>query len=159
MSMSNATAEITNEINKDGQSGNFYSEDLAKIQDEIRKTTDSASNIKNRLLKHYLVNYILYLELEEEDRKNSAIAEKLTVISILLEKLNNMQNKIETINPLRVHSANKVDRQMMRNKDDSKKKTASANPRMKYKNNCEKLMERTKVEEDPNVIVKKSKKN
>lgn len=132
----------------------LYSEDINMIQQEIKAAESDSLDIKYQLLKHYLLNLILYDNLETADRKESPITGMLTRLSILLEKLRVMQKKIECQSTRRI-----VDRQMMRNKDDTKRKPQSTTPRLKYKRNAERLAKRIQVEHDPNIDVKKSKSN
>lgn len=132
----------------------LYSEDVEKIQRDIADAAECLHTAKLELLKHYLVNYILYENLQSSERKDSPIREKLTSISVLLDKAVAMEKKIEVCTPHRI-----ADRQMMRNKDDTKKKPQSTTPKMKYRRNAERLADRTKAREDPNINVKKSKSN
>lgn len=122
---------------------------IEKIENELSITTNQC---KVDLLKHYLLNFILYLNLSEENKEDSPIKEKLLKISILLDKINLMENNIKSVDSERV-----VDDKMMSNKPKNIKKNTK-NPRNKFKINSEKLKERTKPKEDFNINIKNNKK-
>jgi hypothetical protein len=132
----------------------LYSEDIEKLQNDVENASKRTGDIKLELLQHYLINYIIYVNLSEEEQKDSPVYEKLSTISVLLEKLGQMDKKIKVIDPRRM-----ADRRMMRNKDDTKKKPQSTTPMAKYKRKSEQLREKTKIKANPNINVKKSKSN
>lgn len=136
------------------ESTKLYSENIEELQKNIESASKHTGDLKLELLKHYLVNYIIYVNLSEEEQKDSPVCEKLTTISILLEKLCQMDKKIKVLDPKRV-----VDRRMMRNKDDKKKKPQSKTPMPKYKRKSEQLREKNKIKQDPNINIIKSKSN
>lgn len=91
--------------------------------ESFEEITDRLENTKNKceieLLKHYAINYILYLS--SEKKEDSPMKEKLLKIGILLDRCRTM------------------------------KKKEVKNPRKKFKENSEKLKERTKPKEDFNI--------
>lgn len=129
----------------------LYSENIDNLENEIAEAQNIADNAKLELLKHYLLNYILYVNMDEQESKESPVLEKLTEISILLSKLEAMNKKIKTIGTVRI-----VDRKMMVNKVGVVKKK-STTPFLKYKNKSEQLKKKIEVKEDKNINVKKHK--
>lgn len=129
----------------------LHTTDIDRIQEEIAQASGSVDRSRCALLKHYLLNYILYENVPEDEREDSPIREKLTTISILLEKLKTMEKKVEVLSHRRT-----VDRQMMRNRNDALKKPAVA-PMERHKRGAERLMERTKQRADPNINARKQK--
>lgn len=125
--------------------------------EDLNKELENAKNAKNttkiELLKHYLLNFILYSNLNEEEKSESPIKEKLLKIAILLEKLIQMEGKLTNIDVKRV-----ADEKMIKKKSnhhDSKNVT----PGKKFRVNSEKLKERTKPKEDFNIKTKNNTKN
>lgn len=133
---------------------NLFSKNIEAVEREINKALSKAQDTKVELLKHYLLNLILYLNLSEDEQNDSPIKEKLTTISILLDKLRQMEDKTNSISLKRV-----VDKKMMKNKGESDKSKNRLPPQEKYRKNAEKQKERTKKEDDFNINTKKSKKN
>lgn len=123
---------------------------VESISQEISK---AASECKVELLKHYLLNYILYLNLPRGEAEDSPIKEKLLKISILLDKADSMERSVKKVDANRL-----VDGRMMKN-DPKRGGSKSKNPRKKFKINSEKLKERTKAREDYNIDAKNSKLN
>lgn len=120
-----------------------FFEDVDSIKKKIQHAISEAKSVKVELLKHYLLNYILYINSQNQSN-DSPIKEKLLRIAVLLEKLANMEKKIVSVDPRRV-----VDNQMMKNRKGVNKK--STNPGRRFRAGSEKLKERmTKHDEtDP----------
>ncbi len=129
----------------------LYSENIDELKNEIQQAKNFADTTKLELLKHYLINYILFINLSDEEAKDSPIFEKLTEISILLGKVNQMTSKID-----KIESNREVNRVMMRNKT-RKNKGASTTPALKFKKKSEDLKRKIEIKEDKNINVKKSK--
>lgn len=110
-------------------------EDIDGIKKRIQQALSEAKLIKVELLKHYLLNYILYINTQSQS-DDSPIKEKLLRISVLLEKLASMEKKIVSVDPKRV-----VDKQMMKNRGGVSKKPT--NPRKRFKARSDKLKART----------------
>lgn len=105
---------------------------VEKITAELKAAAADAQEIKIQLLKHYLLNFILYINHSENSEEDvSPIEEELLRVSILLEKLNNMEKKIMTADTKRLATE-----EMVRNKGKSGKK--SITPRKRFKKNFEK---------------------
>jgi len=105
---------------------------VEKITAELKAAAADAQEIKIQLLKHYLLNFILYINNSESSEEDaSPIEEELLRISILLEKLNNMEKKIMTADTKRLATE-----EMVRNKGKSGKKSIA--PRKRFKKNFEK---------------------
>lgn len=124
---------------------------VEEIQEQISQAENTASSMKLELLRHYLVNFILYTNLDDECKEDSPIREKLLKIAILLEKLVAMENKIQMIDPRRV-----LDERMLKKKNRESKKST---PGKKFRINSENQRERTKLKEDYNIKVKNKKMN
>lgn len=127
----------------------LYSADIGQIQEEIARASGGIDRSRCALLRHYLLNYILYENTPVEEREDSPILERLTAISILLERLKAMEKKVEVLSHRRT-----VDRQMMRNRNDALKKPTAA-PMERRRRGAERLMERTRQRADPNINVKR----
>ncbi|KAI5178369.1 hypothetical protein PAEPH01_2551 [Pancytospora epiphaga] len=123
--------------------------DLDKILEDLNIASQNIDKTRSALLKHYLLHYILYINMNDDDKEESPVQEKLTTISILLEKLRTIEKKMEVLS-----SRRGVDRQMMRNKNDALKAPTVA-PIERRKRGAEKLLERTKKKVDPNMDFKK----
>lgn len=110
-------------------------ENVEDIKKRIQQALSEAKTTKVELLKHYLLNYILYLNAQDQT-DDSPIKEKLLKISVLLEKLVSMEKKMASVDPRRI-----VDEKMMKNEKNTNKK--STNPRKKFRASFDKLKERT----------------
>ncbi|KAI5148827.1 hypothetical protein ENBRE01_0555 [Enteropsectra breve] len=113
---------------------------------QLEEAMQRCDSLKVKVLQRYVLMMILYKNLSEEEREDSPITEELSRVSALLRKLAIMENKIE-----RMPVDRAIDEKMMRNKNNSKRKLQSSNPRTKYKRNAEKLSERTKTKADFNI--------
>lgn len=109
-------------------------EDVDDIKKKIQQALSETKATKVELLKHYLLNYILYLNAQDQT-DDSPIKEKLLKISVLLEKLVSMEKKIVSVDPKRI-----ADKKMMKNEKSTNKK--STNPRKKFRASFDKLKER-----------------
>ncbi|KAM0681728.1 hypothetical protein GINT2_000242 [Glugoides intestinalis] len=108
---------------------------------------------QEELVKHYLLNFILYLDLEDMDRDKSPIKKTLLKIEGML------QNAVILVKDASSSENRLVDLRIMKTQV-RKKKGKSKTPRQKFKNNSEKLNERTKKKDDYSIDfeVKKSSK-
>lgn len=106
---------------------------------------------QEELLKHYLLNFILYLNMQAIEREKTPIKKTLLKIEHMLE---NAAILVKNTPEYRI-----VDSRIMKNKV-REKKGKSKTPRQKFKNNSKKLNERTKKKEDYSIDfeVKKSSK-
>lgn len=126
---------------------------IEAINEEIQKTT---SKYKTQLLKHYLIYYILYLNLPSDDREDSPIKEKLLKIAIVLEKINSMKKKaiecsVKNENEA-IESGKKKDGVRMAETWMLKQKGGpSVNPRKKFRKNSDKQKERSKKKPNYNI--------
>lgn len=133
----------------------FYTEDIEGLEGEIKAAESTASTLKCNILRHYLLNYILYVNTPEEERADVPVRAKLTELSVLLDKITQMEKKIQTVDTRRL-----VDRRVLRNKDDSEKSHKRSTPIEKNKKRAERVLHKTRAKEDPNICAgtKKSKK-
>ncbi|ELA41384.1 uncharacterized protein VICG_01625 [Vittaforma corneae ATCC 50505] len=118
---------------------------LSPVETAVQELSKATNECKVELLRHYLLNYILYLELPSDEAEDSPIKEKLLKISVLLDKVNSMEKNAEKVSGDRT-----VDEKMMKNKPKACH-LKSKNPRKKFKINSEKLKERTKAKDDYNI--------
>lgn len=128
----------------------MFFEGVEKISTEIELSLKRAESLKCELLKHYLLNYILYINnktREDYDDEFNVIKDELLRISILLEKLVNMEKKIQVIDSRRV-----ISDEMMKNRAKTKKPYKSSGK--KFKDKFAKLQDKLNGQEE---ISKKSK--
>lgn len=119
---------------------------------ELENAKDSKNKLKIELLRHYLLNFILYSNLSEDEKSDSPIKEKLLRISILLEKLVQMEGKLSNVDAKRIVE----DRMIKRKSNSHNSKTTT--PGKKFRINSENLKERTKTKDDFNIKFKKESK-
>lgn len=124
---------------------------VEEMNEKINNSKKESSEIKIALLRHYLVNLILYQNVPYDDRDDSPIKQKLLEICILLDKLQMIESKISSFDPHRI-----VEDRMMKEKSKSAHLKTS-NPKKKFRINSENQKERTKPKEDYNIDVKSSK--
>lgn len=127
-------------------------EKISALECEISQAKENALYVREELLKHYLISYILFANLTEEEKEISPIKEELLRLSILLEKVQNMNRKLERGNTRRV-----ITKEMEKGIKKIKR-SAESNPRIKYKKNAERLLERTAIKEDYNINAGKTSK-
>lgn len=108
---------------------NFILNNVEEINNEIELSKNSCNLLKEELLKHYLINFILYLN----DKESVDIKSELLKISVLLEKLNQMEKKLNFADGKRL-----VTLEMMKNKKSKKSVTSGE----KFKNNYKKLQDK-----------------
>ena len=132
---------------------NFEALTVENIIDELEITKNTKNQTKLDLLKHYLLNFILYSNLNDDEKVDSPIREKLLKISILLEKLVQMEGKLSNVDSKRVIE------ERMTKRNNKHRNSKSATPGKKFRLNSESLRERTKPKEDLNIRFKKSKKD
>ncbi len=118
-------------------------EDVEAINNEIKKAIEKSNELKIELLRHYLLNYILYLN----DKESLEIKNELLRISILLEKLITMEKKLNFADGRRLLTT-----EMMKNKKKSNSKTSGK----KFSDNYKKLKDKMESKDDS---VKKAKSN
>ncbi|KAG5859769.1 hypothetical protein KMI_05g09540 [Encephalitozoon hellem] len=152
----------------------FYGDDIKSVSDDLNRARSSAQNeildIKSDLLSVYLMNLVLYKEMDEEDRAGSPVEEMLAKTSILLEKICYMERKASDAAKLSLSDGYEGYREkggssedekrtitdkMKKNKFVKKRKAEDRIPRLKYKNKARKLSEMSEVRHDGNIDTKK----
>ncbi|KAF9764784.1 hypothetical protein NGRA_0284 [Nosema granulosis] len=148
---------------------NYFSEDPAKIKQQILETKeklfDSKSVVsefyktKYNLLNIYLMNYILLSETEEKEV--SPMHDNLVRITVLLEKLLEVEEDLERIlketsqeckksNIKNIDGKRPITDEIMENNPLNKKKVQN-NPRKKYKEKFYKMKEEFKPESNKKI--------
>jgi len=117
-----------------------------EIQKEIEDAREEADSVREELLRHYLVNLILYINLEKDAKETSAVGEALQRLTFLLEKIMVMKKKLENSDTRRIAS-----RQMMKNKDSYSSAPPKANPKQKNKKKEDIREKRAKKNPDYNI--------
>lgn len=124
---------------------------LENVLQEVEGAKNSKNQTKVELLRHYLLNFILYSNLPEDQKNDSPIKEQLLKISILLEKLVAMEGKLANVDTKRV-----LDDRMLKRKSNHKD-SKTTTPGKKFRINSENQKERTKPKEDFNIKTKSKK--
>lgn len=152
----------------------FYGDDIKSVNDDLSEARSSMQNeildIKSDLLSVYLMNLVLYKEMDEEDRAGSPEEEMLAKTSILLEKICYMENKALALAKMPPNDEHKscegkedpeeygkriITDKMKKNKFVKKRNIEDRIPRLKYKNKARKLSEMAEVKHDGNIDTKK----
>ncbi|ADM11601.1 uncharacterized protein Eint_051540 [Encephalitozoon intestinalis ATCC 50506] len=152
----------------------FYSEDIKSVSCDLDEARSSIQNevldVKSDLLSVYLMNLVLYKEMDSEDRKGSPVEEMLSKTSILLEKICAIERRAGSLGEVPQSEENKgsveeedpaeegkrtITDKMKKNKFVKKRKAEDRIPRLKYKNKARKLAEMAEIKHDGNIDTKK----
>ncbi|AFN83085.1 hypothetical protein EROM_051550 [Encephalitozoon romaleae SJ-2008] len=152
----------------------FYGDDIKSVNDDLNEARSSMQNeildIKSDLLSVYLMNLVIYKEMNEEDRAGSSVEEMLAKTSILLEKICYMENKALALAKMPPNDEHKscerkedseecgkriITDKMKKNKFVKKRNIEDRIPRLKYKNKARKLSEMAEVKHDGNIDIKR----
>jgi hypothetical protein len=126
----------------------FESVKVEELSKDIEALKKMKNGLKVELLQLYLVNFILYSNLDDENKNESPIKDTLLEIVILIEKLVSLESKMDIIDVKRV-----LDDRMMKKKS-THNNSKTVTPAKKFKINSEKQRERTKPKEDYNIKAK-----